>query len=65
MAVDVRTDKGISAGLPHRLFVAKEIAMSSYDVLPDGRRFILSTRPKGTMETVITVVLNWWAELKN
>jgi Tol biopolymer transport system component len=64
-AMDVRTDKDFSAGLPHRLFLIKEHQRVSYDVLPDGQRFILATPPKGATETVITVVLNWWAELKN
>jgi eukaryotic-like serine/threonine-protein kinase len=65
MAVDVTASKGFSAGLPHRLFLIKDISRQSYDVHPDGQHFVITTPPQGSTETVITVVLNWWAQLKN
>ena len=35
-----------------------------YDVRPDGQQFVIFMRQRGTQDTPITVVLNWWAELR-
>ena len=67
MAVDITLDAVNS--LPHRLFQLKrEVPIdqetSPYDVRPDGQQFVIFMRQLGTQDTPITVVLNWWAELR-
>jgi hypothetical protein len=67
MAVDVTLDPGFHAGLPHRLFQLKSvdpIDLSNYDVRPDGQQFLIFMRQSGTQDAPITVVQNWWAELR-
>jgi hypothetical protein len=70
MAVDITLDPVSSPGVPHRLFQLKrevpiELAGGSYDVRPDGQQFLVFMRTqRGTQDPPITVVLNWWAELR-
>jgi serine/threonine protein kinase len=65
MAVDIKADRAFSAGVPHLLFTLKELQREPYDVRADGQQFLISTLPESEVERTITVVLNWWAELKN
>jgi Tol biopolymer transport system component len=68
MAVDVTPDPVFSAGMPHRLFPLKStdpIVLATYDVHPDGQQFLIfMPTQRGTQDAPITVVLNWWAELR-
>ena len=70
MAVDMTLDPVNSPAVPHRLFqLKKEVpidqAGSPYDVRPDGQQFLVfMTTQRGTQDAPITVVLNWWAELR-
>jgi serine/threonine protein kinase len=65
MAVDVKADKTFSAGVPHLLFTMKDLFRTAWDVRADGQQFLIATQPDAGTERTITVVLNWWAELKN
>jgi Tol biopolymer transport system component len=69
MAVDITLDPVNSPGMPHRLFQLKrEVpidAATPYDVRPDGQQFLVFMRTQqSTQDAPITVVLNWWAELR-
>ena len=70
MAVDITLDPIDSPGVPHRLFqLQKEIPIdrlaTPYDVRPDGQQFLVFMPTQlGTQDAPITVVLNWWAELR-
>jgi Tol biopolymer transport system component len=70
MAVDITLDPVNSPAVPHRLFQLKsevpiDLAASPYDVRPDGQQFLIFMRTRrGTQDAPITVVLNWWAELR-
>jgi hypothetical protein len=67
MAVDITLDPVFSADVPHRLFQLKSadpFDLANYDVRPDGRQFLILMRQLGTQDAPITVVLNWWAELR-
>jgi Tol biopolymer transport system component len=70
MAVDVTLDPVFSAGVPHRLFqLQKELPINRqatpYDVRPDGQQFLIFMHTqRGAQDGPITVVLNWWAELR-
>src|SRR5215467_7686817 len=72
MAVDITLDPLNSPPVPHRLFQLKTEAPidqvaspSPYDVRPDGQQFLVFMRTqRGTEDAPITVVLNWWAELR-
>ena len=70
MAVDITLDPIDSPGVPHRLFqLQKEFpndrTASLYDVRPDGQQFLIfMPTQRGTQDAPITVVLNWWAELR-
>ncbi len=69
MAVDVASATGFQAGAPKALFlvpVSGEGALSpSWDVAPDGKRFLFPVPASGQDTTPFTVVLNWQAGLKN
>jgi hypothetical protein len=67
MAVDMTLDALSSPNVPHRLFPLKSadpVDLAGYDVRPDGQQFLIFTRQRGTQDARITVVLNWWAELR-
>jgi hypothetical protein len=67
MAVDITLDPVFHAGVPHRLFPPKSADpndLANYDVRPDGQQFLIFMRQRGTQDAPITVVLNWWAELR-
>jgi Tol biopolymer transport system component len=68
MAVDVRANG--TASEPHRMFeikdvVPSDVAVADYDVRPDGRQFLIYMVPRQPLQDApITVVLNWWAGLR-
>ena len=67
MAVDITLDPINSPGVPHQLFPLKSAApndLMGYDVRPDGQQFVIFMRQRGTQDAPITVVVNWWAELR-
>ena len=67
MAVDITLDPVFSAGVPHQLFQLKSEnpnPLANFDVRPDGKQFLILTRQRSTQDAPITVVLNWWAELR-
>jgi serine/threonine protein kinase/Tol biopolymer transport system component len=68
MAVDVATAAGFQAGAPKALFpvpATREGALGqSWDVAPDGKRFLFPVPVSGQDNTPFTVVLNWQAGLK-
>jgi hypothetical protein len=70
MAVDITTQPGFSAGKPKMLFEGLyEVSAGttpSYDVSPDGQRFLMLKPIEQTQlaPNQINVVLNWFEELK-
>ena len=67
MAVDITSDPVFSFGVPHRLFPLKSADpndLMGYDVRPDGQQFLIVMRQQGTGDAPITVVVNWWAEMR-
>jgi serine/threonine-protein kinase len=70
MAVDITTQPSFSAGKARMLFDGPYLSISttipSYDVSPDGRRFLMlkSVDQEQTAPTQINVVQNWFEELK-
>ena len=62
MGVDVRADG--SVGVPRRLVDRAEyfIRFQSYDVSPDGKRFLMIRRDEGSVPRQLNVILNWRAE---
>jgi hypothetical protein len=67
MAVNVEEKGGeISLGAPRTLFPLSSPYASyfSFDVTPDGRRFLISTVNFPTASVPLTLVTNWEAELK-
>jgi Tol biopolymer transport system component len=66
MAVDIATQPGVSVGKPRVLF-ERQYAPYTYDVSPDGQRFLMLKPAEETSPsapTQINVVLNWFEELK-
>jgi hypothetical protein len=67
LAVDITLDPIFHVGVAHRLFPLKSADLAdlaNYDVRPDGKQFLIFMRQRGTQDAPITVVLNWWAELR-
>jgi len=67
MAVAIETEPGFVAGAPRLLFEGSYVAQTGddYDVAPDGRRFVMIQRgPSEAPATQITLVQNWFEELK-
>ncbi|HKE25257.1 MAG TPA: protein kinase, partial [Bryobacteraceae bacterium] len=71
MAVDITLDPVFHVSMPHRLFPLKSTepivmaASANYDVRPDGQQFLIfMPTQRGTQDAPITVVLNWWTELR-
>ena len=60
VAVAVRPDG--SFGAPHRLFDRSNFLLktgTSYDVSPDGKRFLMIRRDDGSVPRQLNVILNW------
>ncbi len=66
MAVEITTDPEFSAGTPELVFEGgfANVPGSSYDVSPDGRRFLVLAEAEPATYTSIRVLLNWFEELK-
>ena len=68
MAVDIITQPGFSAGKPRMLFegpyLSLQTTIPSYDVSPDGQRFLMLKGEQSQAITQINVVQNWFEELK-
>ena len=72
MAVDIQTTPELRAGHPHPLFALRststdaQLAMTgSWDVTPDGKRFLVITAPEGQETGVrLQAVVNWFEELR-
>ena len=64
MAVPVARDG--SFGSPHPLFDRSDyyFEFHSYDVSPDGRRFLMIRRDPGSVPRQLNVILNWSDELR-
>jgi len=56
-----------SFGAPHRLFDRSNFLLNyrfkSYDVSPDGKRFLMIQRDPGSVPRQLNVILNWSGEL--
>jgi Tol biopolymer transport system component len=75
MAVDIDTSKGFQSGTPRRLFATPPPLPTqrgwtsggfdtSWDVAPDGKKFLFVTTPSAGRPEAFTVVLNWEAGMK-
>jgi Tol biopolymer transport system component len=65
MAVEIDTGKGFQAETPRRLFaVPGAQPTSTWDIAPDGKRFLFVTKANESRPAPFTVVLNWAAGLK-
>ncbi len=69
MAVDIQTQPTFSAGKPRLLFEISPslltFSLGAFDVTPDGQRFLMVKLSEQELPaTQLTVVLNWFEELK-
>ncbi len=71
MAVAIETEPELSVGTPRLLFEGRFLPVlsgdepgSSYDISPDGQRFLMIQREQDLVPTEIIVILNWFEELK-
>ena len=69
MAVDIAMRPSFSAGKPRMLFegpyLSIQTTIPSYDVSPDGQRFLMLKPTQQTQATTqINIVQNWFEELK-
>ena len=69
MAVPIETGENFTPGTPERLLdkaYRAEAPGRTYDIAPDGQRFLMIQQPESTEAgpTSITIVLNWFEELK-
>ena len=71
MAVAIETEPELSVGTPRTLFEGRFLPVpsgaapgSSYDISPDGERFLMIKREQDLVPTQINVILNWFEELK-
>ena len=69
MAVAIETEPELSVGTPRTLFEGRFLAVgdqagSTYDISPDGQRFLMIKREQDLAPTEIVVILNWFEELK-
>ncbi|MGH9315367.1 MAG: hypothetical protein ACRD1S_19460 [Vicinamibacterales bacterium] len=74
VAVDVRTQPtfayGRSVALPIEVLFGNSTAARNYDIMPDGRQFVVITPASTPADSnrspteQINVVLNWFEELK-
>ena len=69
MAVAISTSNGFSAGQPQILFEGKPLLPTdsgiTYDIPPDGQHFISTRTSKQGNFQQVTVVLNWFTDIKN
>jgi Tol biopolymer transport system component len=67
MAVEIRTSPAFQAAKPHLLFEGEYEHFRnelSFDVTPDGQRFLMVKTPPEFAPRQINVVLNWFDELR-
>jgi serine/threonine-protein kinase len=68
MVVDVRTQPAFTASAPRMLFTGNFVespnGVSSYDISPDGKRFLKLQAPQSEATNQLNIVLNWLEELK-
>jgi Tol biopolymer transport system component len=67
MAVDIKPGPDFSVGVPHTLFQVKRVSrldLLNYEVRGDGQQFLIFMPQGGAQDAVITVVMNWWADLR-
>ncbi|MBA3231929.1 MAG: protein kinase [Acidobacteria bacterium] len=66
MAVEVGSGPDFTAGSPRLLFEApyQNLSGFSYDVTPDGERFLMVQLPDTGPQRRVNVILNWFAELR-
>jgi len=64
MAMDVKGGARFEHGLPKALFEARTPGYASFDVTPDGKRFLLVNSLEQGANPPMTVVVNWHAGLK-
>ncbi len=70
MSVGIKTGLELEIDVPKFLFVTriKDVPVfgspGDYDVSPDGQRFLINTLVEEADATSITLVLNWFEELK-
>ena len=71
MAVSVQTGPTFQAQTPKLLFEGAYLdstvlagLAANYDVSPDGKRFVMLKAEEGSQQNQITVVINWFEELK-
>jgi serine/threonine protein kinase/Tol biopolymer transport system component len=71
LAVDVSTDGAFASGTPRLLFEAQyrlddqQDPMRSYDVTPDGRRFLMIKDAAQPVTSRLHVVVHWFGELES
>jgi eukaryotic-like serine/threonine-protein kinase len=70
MAVEVKTGAAFEAGFPSGLFVThtrqpiSAMDFFSYDVTPDGQKFLVNTKVDTSNATPLSVILNWSSEME-
>jgi hypothetical protein len=70
MAAEVKTGTGFEAGFPSGLFVThtrqpiSAMDFFSYDVTPDGQKFLVNTKVDTSNSAPLSVILNWSSELE-
>ena len=64
MAVEVSNGPTFQPGAPRRLFPFPPTVANTFDVTPDGQRFLLPVPADNGQESPFTMVLNWQAGLK-
>ncbi len=72
MKVDISMIPEVEIGVPQSLFVTRTkgtsqtgtLSPAQYDVSADGQRFLINTLVEEEGATPITLVLNWFEELK-
>jgi Tol biopolymer transport system component len=70
MAVDVKTGTGFEAGSPSKLFTTRArqpisaMDFFTYDVTPDGKKFLVNTKLDTSSAAPLSVTLNWASELQ-
>ncbi len=69
MVVEVTTQPNFAPGSPKALFEGQFLTIgdgnTSYDVAPDGQRFVMIKQSAEQQQAAqINVVLNWFEELK-
>ena len=67
MAVEIQEGPPVTASPPNMLFRGPYFLYSyipSYDIHPDGKRFLMVKLPEGPQNNQIKMVLDWFEELK-